>query len=68
MRKIDGEKLANEICRRDLSVADFAKKAGISIPTAYRMLLGKKATFRTTEKMAAALGIEYTELIKQEGK
>lgn len=55
---IDGRKLRSEIARQQLTVIDFAKKAGLSGVAVYKALGGSRANTKTLGKMAAALGVE----------
>ncbi len=54
----DGLKLRNAIARKQFSVDQFAKKAGLSRFTAYRALADGRAYTKSLGKIAAALGIE----------
>ena len=54
----DGLKLRNAIARKQISVDQFAKKAGLSRFTAYRALADGRAYTKSLGKIAAALGVE----------
>ena len=60
--KVDGMKLQNEIARRQMTITDFAKKAGLSIGAVYRAINGGQSTLRTAGRMAAMLQITPTEI------
>lgn len=63
----DGLKLQNELARRQQTVADFAKTAGVSRPVMYRALTGARMNLRTLGRIAAALGVDRpTDLLKPE--
>lgn len=54
----DGERLTDEIARRQQSVPEFARDANISRLAVYRAMTGGKANVRTLGKLAAALNVE----------
>lgn len=56
--KYDGERLRDEIARRQLSITAFAKTAGVSNYAVYRAIAGKGARTETLGKIAAALNIK----------
>ncbi|MBQ3444917.1 MAG: helix-turn-helix domain-containing protein [Selenomonadaceae bacterium] len=56
--KVDGLKLRREIARREMTVDDFAKEAGVSSPAVFRALNNSKANTRTLGKLANALGYD----------
>lgn len=64
LMKVDKKIFQNEICRRDLSVADFAEKAGVRDTQIYNILHGGKSQISTVGKIALALGMDFTELIE----
>lgn len=66
MLKINPRILQNEICRRDLSVTAFAEKSGTDSTLIYNILHGGKSRISTVGKIAAALGMDFTELIESE--
>ena len=55
--KIDGVKLQVEIARRQMTITDFAKKAGVSIGSLYRAINGGQSTLRTAGRIAVAMNI-----------
>ena len=68
MRNFDGERLTNEIARRQQSVPEFARDANISRLAVYRAMTGGKANVRTLGKLAAALGYQNpSELLQPAG-
>ena len=56
--RYDQERLRDEIARRQMTVTDFAKQAGLSKFNVYRALKGGRANTRTLGKIAAALNME----------
>lgn len=65
--RYDQERLRDEIARRQITVTDFARQAGISKFNVYRALKGGRANTRTLGKIAAALNIEEpSELLEEE--
>ena len=55
------------IAKRQYTICALAQKAGISPDVIYKALAGKrKPTLATIGKIAAALGIEPEELLKEE--
>ncbi len=54
----DGLKLRNAIARKQMSVEQFAKDAGLSRFTTYRALADGRAYTKSLGKIAAALGVE----------
>ena len=51
---------------RLLTQAELAEKTGLAVQTVSRIENGMNAEFRTTRKLAAALGVEPEELIGEE--
>lgn len=66
--RIDRVKLIAEMARRDLQVKELAAKAGVSRMTVTAVRGGKTCSASTATKLADALGIGITEIIKQEGE
>ena len=66
--KVDGMKLQNEIARRQMTITDFAKKAGLSIGAVYRAINGGQSTLRTAGKIAAMLQINPNEIFSAQSK
>lgn len=60
--KIDGVKLQNEIARRQMTITDFAKQAGLPMSTVYRAIGGGRSSTRTAGRIAAALQITPSEI------
>lgn len=56
--QVNGMKLRSAIARKQLTITDFAKKAGLSNFGLYRVLQGNRANTRTLGKIAAALNID----------
>lgn len=59
---IDGVKLQNEIARRQMTILDFAKQAGLATATVYRAINSGLANIRTVGKLAAALQINPADI------
>ena len=66
--KLDGMKLQAEIAQRQMTITDFAKKAGLSIGSVHRAINGGQSTLRTAGKMAALLQITPTEIFSAQAK
>lgn len=64
--KIDSLKLQLEIARLQMTLSDFAQKAGVSNTTICRVVYGGQTTVKVLGKISAALGKEPEELILQE--
>lgn len=60
--KLDGVKLQNEIARRQMTIIDFAKQAGLSSSTVYRAINGGRSSSRTVGKFAQALQINPADI------
>lgn len=56
--QVNGMKLRREIARKQLTITDFAKCAGLSLFSLYRAMKGSRANTRTLGKLAAALNID----------
>ena len=66
--KVDGLKLQSEIALRQMTLTDFAKKAGISIGSVYRAINGGQSTLRTAGRIAALLQINPNEIFSAQAK
>ena len=67
--KFDGAKLRDEIARRQQSVVDFAKAAGVSSYCVYRAMRGSRVGTKTLGKIAAALKVEKpSDLLEEDDK
>lgn len=64
----DGERLRDEIARRQQSIPEFARDANLSRFSVYRALSGSRANTRTLGKIAAALNVERPSELLQEGR
>lgn len=62
--KLDGLKLQDEIARRQMTIIEFAKYAGVSTVAVYRILNGGRSNTRTAGKIAAALKKKPRDLLK----
>lgn len=60
--KLDGRKVQNEIARRQLTIRDFAKQAGLPTSTLYRAIGGGHSTTKTAGKIAAALKLNPADI------
>lgn len=60
--KLDGVKLQNEIARRQMTIVDFAKQAGLPTSTVYRAISGGRSSTRTVGKIATALQINPADI------
>ncbi|MBQ6780709.1 MAG: helix-turn-helix transcriptional regulator [Treponema sp.] len=60
--KLDGVKLQNEIARRQMTITDFAKQAGLPSSTVYRAINGGRSSTRTVGKFATALQINPADI------
>jgi transcriptional regulator with XRE-family HTH domain len=68
MPQIDGEKLRDLREERFLSHRELAQRAGVSPTTVLNLERGQaEPQRRTVRKIAAALGVEPTELVKGGG-
>lgn len=56
--RFDGERLRDEIARRQQSVPEFARDAQLSKFAVYRALTSSRANTKTLGKLAHALGYE----------
>ncbi len=66
MPRVDGEKLRQLREERFLSHRDLAKNADVSPTTVLNLEAGKvEAQRRTIRKLAEALGVDPTELVKE---
>ena len=66
--KVDSMKLQAEIARRQMTITDFAKQAGLSIGSVYRAINGGRSTLRTAGRMAALLQVTPTEIFSAQAK
>ena len=64
--RIDRVKLITEMAQRDMRVIDLAEKAGVSRMTVTAVRGGKTCSASTAEKLATALGVDVTEILRQE--
>lgn len=62
--KLDGEKLQDEIARRQMTILEFAKYAGVPTSTIYHAIGGGRSNTRTAGKIAAALKKKPRDLLK----
>ena len=62
--RIDREKLAVAMVRRDLNVTRLSELSGLSRPTISAIKSGKSCSSETAYKLAAVLGCD---IIKEEG-
>lgn len=63
--KYDAMRIREEIARREQSVAEFARVAGVSQFTMYRALAGSHAATRSLGKIANALNLPPRELLRK---
>jgi DNA-binding Xre family transcriptional regulator len=62
--RIDRVKLVTEMTRRDMNQKQLAEKAGVSRVTVNCIKAGKKCSDQVGVKIAAALGVDVTEIIE----
>ena len=62
--KVDKRKLDIAMARAQLSREDLAKKAGIPVPTLCTVMQRKSCRPVTIGRIAAALGVDVTEIIE----
>ena len=62
--KVDKRKLDIAMARAQLNRGDLAKKAGVPIPTLCNVMQRKNCRPATIGKVAAALGVDVTEIIE----
>ena len=62
--KVDKRKLDIAMARAQLSQKDLAKKAGMPISTLYTVTQRKSLRPATIGRVAAALGVDVTEIIE----
>ena len=66
--KLDGVKVQAEIVRRQMTMTDFAKQAGLPTSTVYRVIAGGRSSTRTAGKIVSALQIAPTEIFSAQMK
>ena len=64
--RIQQTKFEIALAKARLTKTSLAKKAGISSATITKLLAGKSSTPITVGKIAAALGVDVTEIIEEE--
>ena len=62
--KVDKRKLDIAMARARLNRGDLAKKAGVPVPTLCTVMQRKNCRPATIGKVAAALGVDVTEIIE----
>lgn len=66
--KFNGVLIRDEIARREQSIPEFAKAAGISPFSVYRSMGGGTARTKTLGKIARALCVEPSDLLLKESE
>lgn len=65
--RLDAQKIENLVNGQFLSFGELAKMAGISSATIFALRAGRRnASYKTVRKLAAALGVEPAEIIKEQ--
>ena len=64
--RINRERFAVAMIRRDINVKELAEKAGVSRGTVTAVKTGKSCSKETAEKLAKALGCTVDELLKED--
>ena len=65
--RIDAKYVKKLLIDLDWTQRDLARESGLSEPTVYNVLGGKRFTSETLEKLATALGVNPIDLVEAEG-
>ena len=64
--RIDRYKLLVEMAKKDLTTFNLAELAGVSRGTVSSIRSGKACSIQTAGKIARALGVDVTEILKED--